>query len=338
LLKKILLIRFSSIGDIVLVSPVIRALKTQTGCELHVLSKQAYSNLYRKNPHVDVVHSFSRELAEVIPRLRQENFDFVVDLQKNLRSARIKQSLKKPSASFPKLNIEKWLLVNFKINRLPNQHIVDRYFQAVESLGVTNDGKGLDYFIARKDYVDLNNFPPLKENAFVGFVIGGQHKTKIFPEEKVAAVIKRLPWPVVLLGGPDDRKAGEKIKALCARQDVLNACGQLSLDQSASLVRQSGLIITNDTGLMHMAAAFNKPIISIWGNTIPEFGMFPYEPENPQRVVIAEVKGLKCRPCSKIGFSKCPKGHFKCMLLQDEDFIVHEALRLFPKTAGLGSA
>ena len=335
-MKKILLIRFSSIGDIVLASSVIRALKKQIGCELHILTKQAYSGLYRENPHIDVVHSFNRQLIEVIPTLRTENFDFVVDLQKNLRSMRIKQALKKPSASFPKLNIEKWLLVNLKINRLPKQHIVDRYFQAVESLGVKNDGKGLDYFISQKAFVHLNNFPPLKENSFVGFVIGGQHKTKIFPEEKAAAVIKQLPWPVVLLGGPNDRQSGEKIKELCGKRNVLNACGHLSLDQSASLVRQSGLIITNDTGLMHIAAAFNKPIISIWGNTIPEFGMFPYEPENPQRVVIAEVKGLKCRPCSKIGFSKCPKGHFKCMLLQDEDFIIREAFRLFPKPAGLG--
>lgn len=337
MLKKILLIRFSSIGDIVLVSPVIRALKTQTGCQLHVLTKQAYVGLYRENPYVDVVHGFSGSLREVIPALREENFDFVVDLHKNLRSFRIKQALKKPWAAFPKLNFEKWLLVNFKVNRLPKQHIVDRYFEAVAPLGVKPDGKGLDYFIAENDFVHLADFPPLKENGYVGFVIGGQHATKIFPVEKAAAVIDRLPWPVVLLGGSDDRMAGDKIKELCSKQDVLNACGKLRVGQSASLVRQAGLIITNDTGLMHMAAAFNKPIISIWGNTVPEFGMIPYEPENPERVVLAQVEGLKCRPCSKIGYSKCPKGHFKCMLGQDEDFIVDQAFKLFPTSSGLKS-
>ncbi len=330
-MKKILLIRFSSIGDIVLTTPVIRALKTQLHCELHVLTKNAFAGLYNTNPHLDTVHSFNEKLSEIVPSLRTENFDFVVDLQKNIRSFRIKQALKKPSASFPKLNKEKWLLVNFKLNRLPRQHIVDRYFQAVESLGVKNDGKGLDYFIPEKSWVDLRDFPPLKENAFVGFIIGGKHQTKIFPIEKTAAVIERLPWPVVLLGGSEDRLPGEKIKEICQKQDLLNACGQLSLDQSASIVRQAGLIITNDTGLMHIAAAFNKPVISIWGNTIPEFGMSPYEPDHPERLAIAEVTNLKCRPCSKIGHKKCPKNHFKCMLRQDEDSIVEKAFKLFPK-------
>lgn len=329
-MKKILLIRFSSIGDIVLTTPVIRAIKTQSDCELHVLTKKSYLSLFLSNPYVDTVHSFDKKLEEVIPALHRESFDFVVDLQKNLRSLRIKRALKKPAASFPKLNKEKWLLVNLNINRLPQKHIVDRYFQAVEQLNIINDRKGLDYFIPEDSFVNLNKYPPLKENAFVGFVIGGQHQTKMLPIEKAVSIIRQLPWPVVLLGGAEDRPSGEKIKQLCNKQDILNACGQLSLHQSASLVHQAGLIITNDTGLMHIAAAFKKPVISIWGNTVPEFGMYPYEPDTSERVVLAEVNGLKCRPCSKIGHQKCPKGHFKCMLLQDEDFIVREARRLFP--------
>jgi ADP-heptose:LPS heptosyltransferase len=72
---------------------------------------------------------------------------------------------------------------------------------------------------------------------------------------------------------------------------------------------------------MHIAAALRKPIVSIWGNTIPEFGMYPYFPMNSARSVISEVKDLHCRPCSKLGFKKCPKQHFKCMMLQDEVFI-----------------
>jgi heptosyltransferase-2 len=329
-LKKILLIRFSSIGDIVLVSPVIRALKTQLKCELHVLTKSKNRNLYTHNPYVDKVHVFERKSADAIPSLKPEHFDFIVDLQKNLRSSRVKRQLKIPSSSFPKLNVKKWMLVRFKINRLEEVHIVDRYFRAVESLGVKNDGQGLDYFIPEEDFVDLKAYPPLKENAYVGLVIGGQHKTKMFPAEKAARVIGRLPWPVVLLGGPEDHENGEAIRNLTENKQVLNACGELSLNESASLVRQAGIIITNDTGLMHMAAAFKKPIISIWGNTIPAFGMYPYEPGNEENVVVAEVKGLKCRPCSKIGYEKCPKKHFKCMMDQDEDFIVREVLRLFP--------
>ncbi|MBE0650952.1 MAG: glycosyltransferase family 9 protein [Bacteroidales bacterium] len=329
-MKKILLIRFSSIGDIVLVSPVIRALKTQLKCELHVLTKNKYRDLYVHNPYVDKVHVFEKKSIETIPALKTEHFDFIVDLQKNLRSSRVKRNLKLPSSSFPKLNVKKWLLVNLKVNRLENVHIVDRYFHAVEGLGVKKDNKGLDFFLPKEDFVNLKNYPPLKENAFVGLVIGGQHKTKMFPPEKTASVVSRLPWPVVLLGGPEDRENGETIRNLTENKQVMNACGELSLNESASLVRQAGIIITNDTGLMHIAAAFKKPIISIWGNTVPEFGMYPYEPGNEEKVVIAEVKGLKCRPCSKIGYEKCPKKHFKCMMDQDEDFIVKEALRLFP--------
>ena len=327
-MKKILVIRFSSIGDIVLTTPVIRALKTQLNCELHVLTKEKYRILFTASPYVNKIHTFHEKLDEIIPDLRKEDFDFVVDLHKNLRSLRVKRALKKPTATFSKANPEKWLIVNFKINRLPKEHIVDRYFQAVKPLDVKNDGKGLDYFIPEKDFVDLTDYPLLKRNKFIAFAIGGQHYTKILPAAKAAAVINRLEHPVVLLGGKEDDKTAEEIKTLCTHEKILNACGRLNLHQSASLIRQAGLVISNDTGLMHIAAAFRKPVISIWGNTIPEFGMYPYEPGEEHKVVISQVDNLKCRPCSKIGHDKCPKKHFRCMMDQDEDFIVHEAERL----------
>ncbi len=327
-MKKILIIRFSSIGDIVLTTPVIRALKIQTGCELHLLTKERYKMILESSPYVDKIHVFRTKLTEVIPDLRAENFDFVVDLHKNIRSFRIKKALKIPTASFPKINPEKWLMVNLKINRLPKEHIVDRYFQAVKSFDVRNDKKGLDYFIPENGFVDLNEYPLLGKKPFIAFAIGGQHFTKIFPAHKVAAVIDKLKQPVVLLGGKEDDKRGEEIKSLCSYDGILNACGRVSLHQSASLIRQSALVISNDTGLMHIASAFKKPVISIWGNTIPEFGMAPYEPGEEDKIVFAQVENLKCRPCSKIGFKKCPKGHFKCMINQNEDFIVGEAQRL----------
>ncbi len=327
-LKKILVIRFSSIGDIILTTPVIRALKIQANCQLHILTKEKYRMLFATSPYVDKIHTFRDKLDKVIRDLRMEDFDFVVDLHKNLRSFRIKRALKVSSASFPKANPEKWLMVNLKIDRLPKEHIVGRYFQAVESLGVKNDGKGLDYFIPEKDFIDLDEYPLLKKKPFVAFAIGGQHYTKLLPVRKVVAVIDRLQQPVVLLGGKEDRETAEQIRELCSHDGIMNTCGLINLHQSSSLIRQSALVISNDTGLMHIAAAFRKPVISIWGNTIPEFGMSPYEPGEEQKVVIAQVKHLKCRPCSKIGFKKCPKGHFKCMMNQNEDFIVSEAKRL----------
>ncbi len=327
-MKKILVIRFSSIGDIVLTTPVIRGLKSQINSEVHFLTKEKYKSLFAASPYVDKVHTLGEKLDEVLDLLKKENFDFVVDLHKNIRSFRVKQALKKPSATFSKANTQKWLMVNFKIDRLPKMHIVDRYFEAVAPLGVKNDGKGLDYFIPEKDYVDLENYPLLKKQKYIAFAIGGQHFTKIFPSEKVASVINRISLPVVLLGGTEDAAKGEEIKQLSEHERILNACGKLNLHQSASLIRQSALVISNDTGLMHIAAAFEKPVISIWGNTIPAFGMYPYEPGEEHKVVMAQVSGLKCRPCSKIGYDKCPKGHFRCMTEQDEDFIVSEAERL----------
>ncbi len=327
-MKKILVIRFSSIGDIVLATPVIRALKTQGDNEIHILTKEKYKSILTQNPYVDKIHALREKWDDTVTELRNENFDFIVDLHKNLRSFRIKQALGKPSFSFPKVNVQKWIMVNFKINRLPKEHIVDRYFQAVKRLNIKNDGKGLDYFIPEKDFVDLGNYPLLKSKKFIAFVVGGRHETKIFPAAKSASVISKLDYPVVLLGGKEDEQRAREIKAACTHEKVLNACGKLNLHQSASLIRQSGLVITNDTGLMHVAAAFKKPIISIWGNTIPQFGMYPYEPGEEQKVVMAGVEGLKCRPCSKIGFAKCPKGHFRCMMEQDEDFILREAKRL----------
>jgi ADP-heptose:LPS heptosyltransferase len=327
-LKKILLIRFSSIGDIVLSTPVVKALKEQLNCELHVLTKKQYQDIFKNNPHVDHVHPFEKNINETISQLKVENFDFVVDLQKSLRSIKIIKKLKKPNSSFSKLNIQKWLMVNFKINKLPDVHIVDRYFEAVKELGVTNKQNGLEYYFSDNDVIDPLSINKNLKDGFIAFVIGGQHFTKIMPAEKVASIVSKLNLPVLLLGGPEDKNRGEEITELSKNNEVINTCGQFSLNASASLVKQSKLVITNDTGLMHIAAAFKKPIISLWGNTIPEFGMYPYLPLNKDRFVIAEVENLSCRPCSKIGHKKCPKNHFKCMLNQDEDFIVKSAIKL----------
>ncbi len=294
-------------------------------CELHILTKSQFSGITKNNPFVDKVFSFQSTTSEVINQLKNEKYDFVIDLQKNRRSFKVRRSLGVPSATFPKLNKEKWILVNFKINKLPDLHIVDRYFEAVKKLNITNDGKGLEYFIPKQEIIDPASIHEGLKNGYVGIVIGGKHNTKVFPAEKVIEIIEQLDIPVVLLGGEEDKKTGDYIKLKTSGKLVCNTCGKYTLNQSASLVKQSGLIITNDTGLMHIAAAFQKPIISIWGNTIPGFGMYPYLPGNEKKSVISEVENLDCRPCSKLGFKKCPKKHFKCMLDQDVDYIVAQA-------------
>lgn len=305
---KILVIRFSSIGDIVLTSVVLRCLKEQIeGLELHFLTKKSYEPVLSANPNIDKLHFFEKSVKQCISELKKENFDHVIDLHHNLRTLLIKASLGVNSRSFDKLNWQKWLLVNLKKNTLPNIHIVDRYLQTVEFLGVRNDGKGLDYYL--NGNYELEKLLPASHLKFTAVVIGAQHGTKRLPTERIIELCSAIKQPVVLLGGPEDAERGEII-ANSIGKNVFNACGKFKLDQSAFLIKISEQVISHDTGLMHIAAAFNKPILSIWGNTVPEFGMYPYQVENSY---IFQVSDLNCRPCSKIGFETCPKGHFKCM-------------------------
>lgn len=322
-MPKILIIRFSSIGDIVLTTPVIRIAKEQIpGSEVHFLTKKSFHSIVKNNPYIDKCFLVEDNLSEVIEKLKEEKYDFVVDLHKNLRSAKVKRALKVPSKSFEKLNLEKWMFVNLKQNRMPDIHIVERYIQTLESFRVKNDNKGLDYFIDSVDEVSLTELPESHQNGYVGWVIGGSYFTKMLPANKIVEVLRKTNHPILLLGGPEDAEKGEDIRLKIGAQ-VFNSCGKYSLNQSASLVKQANKILTNDTGLMHIAAAFNKPILSFWGNTVPEFGMTPYLPQNPHRSKIMEIKDLRCRPCSKLGFKKsCPKKHFYCMQLYDVSEII----------------
>lgn len=314
-MKKVLIIRFSSIGDLVLTSPVVRCLKEQLGVEVHFLTKKNYAGIVANNPHVDKVHEFKGSIKSILPDLKKENFDAIIDLHHNLRTLMVKKSLGVKAYAFNKLNFKKYLLVRFKVNRMPKIHIVDRYLKAVAPLGVKNDGRGLDYFIPKKDELNLDESLPQGFSSYVALVIGGQHATKMLPKEKLLEIILGLKKPVVILGGPEDRERGEWLLEQRSGQFVFNACGKFNLNQSAYLVKMAEQVITHDTGLMHIAAAFQKNIFSLWGNTVPDLGMYPYLPGEKSQVF--EVENLSCRPCSKIGFKECPKGHFDCMEKQN---------------------
>jgi ADP-heptose:LPS heptosyltransferase len=296
----------------VLTTPVIRCCKQQiSDSEIHVVTKKSFTQVLENNPYITKVHSFEKNISEVVQQLKNEKFDFIIDLHNNIRSLSLKLQLKSPSATFKKLNINKWLFVQFKINHMPAIHIVDRYFGPVKSLGVENDKKGLDYFIPKKDELNLTEvLPPAFLNGYHTLVLGGSYFTKQIPEVKLHEIIKRSDLPLVLLGGKEEVKLGEKLTSIF-NEKVFNACGNFNLNQSAFLVKNSIKVITSDTGLMHIAAAFKKEIHSLWGNTVKEFGMYPYLTD--EKSTIHEVTGLNCRPCSKLGFDKCPKGHFKCM-------------------------
>jgi ADP-heptose:LPS heptosyltransferase len=294
---KFLIISFHSIGDIVLTTPVVRCLKQQiVTAEVHYLTKSAFRPILAANPYIDKAHYLQDDLQEPIAALKEEDFDYVIDLHHNWRGLRVKRALGKKAFSFHTPNRKKSSLVYFKWNRKADKHIVDRYFDTIRSFGVSNDGAGLDF-------------------------------------RKLKELCTAIEHPVILLGGPEDADSAGQLAAIDPIK-IYNACGKFNLNESADLVRRSKLVVTPDTGLMHIAVAFKRPVISIWGNTVPEFGMYPYYGDNyltnygrlqttvksqtttgfaglPYEIV--EVRELSCRPCSRIGYKKCPRGHFKCM-------------------------
>ncbi|MBA2407255.1 MAG: glycosyltransferase family 9 protein [Chitinophagales bacterium] len=323
---KILIIRFSSIGDIVLTTPVIRCIKKQVSeVEIHYLTSYSFRDIIEHNPYIDKKYYLENDLNSIVKSLRKENYDFILDLHGSRKSWRIKLLLGKKSRTFNKLNFEKWLYVNFKWNILPPVHIVDRYLEPVRWLGVRNDGEGLDYFLALKDEITIDQLPLTHIHGYIALVIGAKHYTKKLPIEKLLKLCSYLTYPIIVLGGSEDQPIGEQLTKSDSLK-IVNGCGRYSLNQSASFIKQSTVVITHDTGLMHIAAAYNKKIISLWGNTVPEFGMYPYVAD--LKSVKVGIRDLPCRPCSKIGFSRCPQGHFKCMELIDQKLVAEAVSKI----------
>ena len=323
---KILVIRLSSIGDIIWTTPVVRCLKKQIkDVELHYCTKIQYRSLVEANPYIDKLHYLENDLSSLIEELKKEQYDFVVDLHKNIRSFMIKFKLGVRSASYNKLWVQRFFFTKFQINFMPNCHVVDRYMDTVKQLGVTNDDQGIDYIIPAHEEIDINSLPEDFRNGYIAFVIGGSGYTKILPFEKMVQLCDKISRPVVLIGSKEDYEAGKKLEdffnqsiadesfeeglqKLNKKTVVYNACGRFSIGQSASLVKQSDYVFGHDTGLTHLGAAFRKTIFSIWGGTVPN-NFYSYG----TRFYILENTDLKCRPCSKSGRKKCPRGHFKCM-------------------------
>lgn len=321
---KILIIRFSSIGDIVLTTPIIRCTRTTfPNAEIHYLTKVQYKSIVENNPNINKVYTLSGDIQPLLLELLKEKYDIILDLHKNLRTRYIKSILRSAfnsrvqSYTFKKLNIQKWLLVNLKLRVLPDKSIVERYFDGVKRLGILNDGKGLEYFIPENEELKKDDLPMAHSQGFIVCSIGGQHETKKMPIAKWISLCKDIHYPIIVVGGPEDAAQAAHICEINPVQ-IYNACGKFSINESAQIIRRSKLVITHDTGMMHIAAAFKKPIISIWGGTVPEFGMFPYYGFNNLKTTIAPELTIiqhpvRCQPCSKIGYKACPKKHFNCM-------------------------
>jgi ADP-heptose:LPS heptosyltransferase len=318
---KILVIRFSSMGDIIYTTPVVRCLKKQLpDAEIHFLTKPAFKYIYDNNPYLDRLLLLKPTLSETIEEIKAEKYDYIIDLHNNLRTSLIKLRTGIKSSTYKKQRLRKWLSLKFNLKLVPPVHLVERYLKTVKFLGVKNDGKPIDYYVKTKH--DLKKLlPPTHQEKYVAFVIGATHFTKRMPNEKIIRICRQINQPVVLLGGEDVKANGTEI-ANAIGNNIYNACGITSLDESVFLVSKAEKTIGFDTGLTHIAEAFDKPIASIWGGTVPELlGVQPYMVKN------AEVIGINisCRPCSKFGLEKCPLGHFKCMKDIPDDTVVNFA-------------
>ncbi len=315
---KILVIRLSSIGDVVLTTPVLRCLKEQLpGCEIHYVVKKSFAPVLEGNPHIDKIHHYHNNMRQLLVELRKEKFDHIVDLHKNYRSWLIRTLIPGKTSTFQKRNLEKWLMVNVNVTELPINHVAERYFEATEPLGVKHDGKGGEYFIPEAAQKITSELPWPSGEKYVAVVAGGRYVTKQIPADKLGMVCSQLNAPVALLGGPEDIAYAESIMQLAGRNEgLVNLCGKISLNESAAVINGSSCVVTPDTGMMHIAAALNKKVVSVWGNTTPELGMYAYfgTPEkNREMSKIIENPRISCRPCSKLGHTECPKGHFLCM-------------------------
>tara|TARA_B100001758_G_C18333952_1_gene570483 strand:- start:121 stop:1086 length:966 start_codon:yes stop_codon:yes gene_type:complete len=305
---KVLIIRFSSIGDVVLTTPIVRCLKTQKNATVHYLIKEKFKEVIQENPNIDKVFIYKKG---VLKKLSKEKYDYIIDLQNNFNSYKIKTRLKHiKKLTVNKENIKKWLLVNIGVDLLKKQHIVDRYFKTIKSLNISNDKKGLDFFIKSSSEIDKNILSIDLNKPYIAWAVGASYKNKIISAKQIIKVCNQLNEPVVLLGGKQDFLFAQKVIVETKNKQVYNLCGKLTLNESAFMVKKSSIVLTNDTGLMHIASAFKKKIISFWGCTKPSLGMYPYlaDPQSKELVFNSQK-----RPCSKLG-NRCRYSKKGCII------------------------
>ncbi len=315
--KKALIIRFNAIGDIVLTTPVIQAL-ADNNYEVHFLVKAAFAEIVESDAYVTKVWTLKEQLAEVITLLKREDFDLVIDLHNNLRSKRVKSALSKTTCTFSKDRIGYWLLTKLGIHTIQEQHIVERFLSVLAPLGIKVAQPSTRYTIP----LDTSLPADLPEK-YICIAIGAAWYTKQIPTEKLVNVIEQCNHKnIVLIGGPDDRIAAIEVEARLTHS-IINLTGQLTIHQSALVIQRSQVLLAGDTGMMHIAAALDVPVVAVFGSTHPILGYTPYYgklAKNSYKLI--ENKSLSCRPCTKQGKDSCPKGHFRCMIDIDPNDIV----------------
>lgn len=303
-MKKILIIRFSSLGDIILSFPLINALKKEyPESEIHYLTKSVYKSLLELNPSVSKIIEYSSQpLRELKSVVKSEKYDLVLDIHKNFRSILLTLFSGLNVKRYKKDTLKKFLLVKFKINLF--KKIIPVYHKYISSVGEGFAGKYISYSTS------LLNFNKEKKYDFNYIVIApsSKHFTKTYPKEKFVELINKLKQKVVLVGD-ESSKDGEICNYIENETGALNLCGKLGYNELANIIYNSEYVITNDSSILHFSESLSKKVKAIFGSTVKEFGFFPQLNES----IVFENKNLKCRPCTHIGLPACPLGHFKCM-------------------------
>ena len=301
-------------GDIVLTTPVIRALNQQLKAKIDFLTKPQYVSLLESNTYINRIFS----LNDKVDFLQKNKYDYVVDLQNNLRSWQIRSKIQTKSFVFNKKTLRRYLLIYFGIDLLKN-HVVDRYFATVASLNVVNDNQGLDFNVSSSVKPEFNT-----SQSYIAWCIGGTHNPKKLSAKQITQVVSKLKIPVVLLGGNNDLDIAKEIINNEECKSVYNFCGKLSVQESSYLIKESKMLLTNDTGMMHIASALKMPIISFWGCTKPSLGFTPYMTD-PSSIKIISKRSAK--PCSKHG-KHCKYGKNGCIKEIDPQLIYDSVLSL----------
>jgi heptosyltransferase-2 len=305
--NRIIIIRLSSLGDILLTTPLIRSIKKQyENIKIDFLLREEYKDTLSYNPYINKLYFYQRnDNSKVFESLSSSKYDLCIDLQNNLRSAKVVSLLNCSNVKFQKHTIDKFLLVNFKINRLRDlPSIPVRYASSLK--GFQLDDEGLDLFLPEGIKTSIKN-----QGNTIGFCPGSRHLTKMWPEEYFIELGSRLlseGFNIALLGGKSDREVCKRIsEKIPSSVDLSNNDDLLGI---ASEMKNCKLIVCNDSGMLHTACAVKTPVTVFFGSTVSEFGFTPYNNKN----LILQNNCLSCRPCSHVGREKCPKGHFKCML------------------------
>ena len=327
-MPKLLLIRFSSMGDVAMVTALLPAIKTQMpNAEVHFVVKNAFAGVVANNPYVAKLHIVSESLQETIADLQAHRFDAIIDLQRNHRSARIINALGGKAYRIDKLNIRKWFAVNLKLNVLPKKHFIDRVFETAQPLGIVPQHTGMA-FKPSPDAVFSNQLATYER--YVAIAIGAAHATKQIPVDLLVAIIEDLPCRTLLLGGPGDVERAHAILQQARRKDIINLVGSASLNQSGLALQGAQTVLAPDTGLMHLSAALGKPVVVLWASTVPELGVWPFYGANQISPSVSLGEALPCRPCTKMGRAVCPLGHYACMTGFGQKEVLDALLKVTP--------